>query len=272
MKAKKKKRILIGGIIFAIVVVSIANYLIRHYKILRPEIEVITLNEHVYLMNDNNESTGYIVVGQDKAAVIDTMYGYKNVEKVVKKITNLPIVVINTHGHIDHVAGDIYFKEAYIHPDDLNLAMETVGNNFSFEMMKEGDVFDLGGIKLEVYECPGHTKGSVCLLDREDKMLFTGDTINRHCWMQLPESTDLESFYEALTRLEKLDGSYDMVLCGHTQTGDPASLFEEHKAAVKEVIDGVGSKEDEDYTYFGGVCKIHKYTEGNVGIIYNKKS
>ena len=277
---KRRSLILIG--IIAISAVG-GIYIATHSAPKRQPIEVTQVKENVYLMNDNNESTGYIVVGTEKAAIIDTMYGYENIYEVVRKVTNLPLVVINTHGHIDHVSGDCFFDEVYIHYKDAGIAQYIFMNSKYNEMKKkynvqdaklnwlqEGDLFDLGGITLEIYEVPGHTPGSVCILDKEDRILFTGDSINRHCWMQLEESTSLEAFYESLDRLSFLDGTYDTILSGHTQGCDTASLYEEHKTAVKEVIDGVSKQQDEDYTYFGGTCKIHKSTQGNVAIVYNE--
>ena len=239
-------------------------------------VEIISLKDHLYLLNDNNESTGYVLIGTKKAAVIDTMNGYEDIYQVVRKITDLPLIVINTHGHPDHVCGDTYFEEIYIHPNDLEMAkgyIQEKGSNLSeitFKMIKEGDSFDLGGITLEIYEVPGHTPGSVWILDKEDRILFSGDSINRFTWMQLEESSSLEAFYNVLLRLEKLTGSYDTILWGHTRTGDSVSLYEENKVAVKEVIDGVGRELDEDYTYFGGTCKVHKCTQGNISIVYNE--
>lgn len=276
---RKKLLILIG----VIAIGSIGGiYALTHGAPKRLPIEVTKVKDNVYLMNDNNESTAYIVVGIEKAAVIDTMYGYENIYDVVRKVTDLPLVVLNTHGHIDHVSGDCFFDEVYIHQKDANLAQNTFKNktynkmkkkynvqDAEFKWMQEGDVFDLGGITLEIYEVAGHTQGGVCILDKEDGILFTGDSINRHCWMQLEESTSLETFYESLDRLSFLNGTYDTILSGHTQGCDTASLYEEHKAAVKEVIDGISRQQDEDYTYFAGTCKIHQYTQGNVGIVYN---
>jgi glyoxylase-like metal-dependent hydrolase (beta-lactamase superfamily II) len=243
------------------------------------KIEVSQLSDNIWLMNDNGEATGYIVVGNDKAAVIDTMYGKENVQNVVRTVTELPLLVINTHGHLDHVYGNAYFDEVYIHPDDVSLAEESYRypqynkmrkklKDVTFKTTEEGDSFDLGGITLEVYDIPGHTQGGICILDREDRVLFTGDSINRHCWMQLDSCTSMEDFYLALQRLNIIRTDYDHILHGHAQGFEDASLYEEHMAAVKEVIDGTNTASDEDYEYFGGTCKIH-YSSENMGIVYN---
>ena len=91
-------------------------------------IKVSKLNGHVYLMDDAKESTGYLVVGSQNALVIDTMNGYENVYEVVRTITSLPVVVVNTHGHCDHIYGNIYFEEAFMNPADLPNAQKHMEN------------------------------------------------------------------------------------------------------------------------------------------------
>ena len=69
-----------------------------------------------------------------------------------------------------------------------------------FLTLTEGDVFDLGGLFLEVYELPGHTPGGIVLLDRKDRILFSGDSILEQTWMQLPECLPMEQFLASLDK------------------------------------------------------------------------
>lgn len=246
------------------------------------KVELKKMTNNIWLMNDNNESTGYVVIGNEKAAVIDTMNGNENVQTIAQTITDLPLIVINTHGHNDHIYGNAYFGEAYLHPDDFALAKEQYSYSMyskkekkynlgpvHFAEMKQGDVFDLGGVTLEVYEIPGHTAGSVCLLDREDRILFTGDAINRHCWLQLADSLPMEECYQSLENLQGIRSEYDKILHGHATDFEDASLYEELMAAVAEVRDGVNDG-DTTYEYWGGVCMQHPFPEGEGVIVYNE--
>ena len=76
----------------------------------------------IWLMDEGHEATGYLVIGSEKACVIDTMNGYNDLYRAVRKITDKPVTVVNTHGHPDHIFGNMYFEEAYIHPADAELA------------------------------------------------------------------------------------------------------------------------------------------------------
>lgn len=245
-------------------------------------IQISRINDHIWLLNDNNEATGYLVCGEKRALVIDTMLGYEDVHAVVRTITNLPITVVNTHGHCDHIYGNVYFDEVYIHPDDINLAKKEFVDPIlkdtikaisakpaEFLTIREGDVFDLGGPVLEVYETPGHTPGSIILLDSQDRILFTGDTIIEQTWMQLEECMPMEILLESLDKVQKLRSRFDYVLTGHSQHIEDASLCEAQRTAVKEICDG---KTDNDvrYEWIGGSCMAHPYGEEPRKIVYQR--
>lgn len=238
------------------------------------------INDHIWLMNDNDEATGYLVTGTEKALVIDTMNGYENVRQIAETVTKLPLMVVNTHGHPDHIYGNIYFEEAYLHPDDMALARELFEEPMfreaiekanlkpaAFRPIQAGDVVDLGGIGLEVYLVPGHTPGGICLLDRRDRILFTGDSMIEQTWMQLPESLPMEVFLHSLDALKGIRGEYDFILTGHGRGLEDASLYEAHKNAVQEVCEGKNER-DIPYEWFGGVCKAHPYGREPRRIVY----
>ena len=138
------------------------------------ELFIKQLRPYLYLMDEAHEATGYIVVGNEKVCVIDTMNGYNDLHKVVRDITDKPILVVNTHGHPDHIFGNVYFDEVYMNPKDNELAESFVNapefikeckkaglTMPAFKPIKGGDVIDLGGKTLEVYDLPGHTPGTI---------------------------------------------------------------------------------------------------------------
>ncbi len=249
-------------------------------------VKIVELTKDVYLLNDNDEATGYLVVGSEKAVLIDTMNGYENVKTIVESITNLPFVVVNTHGHGDHIGGNIYVKEAYIHPDDLPLAKEhikyiTESEDYrnspekplpaEWKLILPGDLVDLGDNKLEVYGVPGHTKGCICLLDRKHRILFSGDGIIPHIWMQLDHSLSLQELIHSLQELDVIKGAYDMVLAGHSKGPESADLPEQLKAAAQEILDGK-TDGDKDYEYDGLIARTHFYDKNDLNkqMVYKK--
>ena len=226
----------------------------------------------IFLMDEAHEATGYLVVGNEKACVIDTMNGYNDLNKAVREITDKPVTVINTHGHPDHIFGNIYFDHGYLHPADRGLAamfaeepefVRACGEHgFSmppFRDTREGDVFDLGGRHLEVYELPGHTPGGIVLLLPEDRILFTGDGINHHLWMQLEGCTTMDTLVKNLDRIMFLEKKADRILHGHANDFDDISLMRCLRNGAEELAEGK-TEHDLPYHYFGGEVCQHPFT------------
>jgi glyoxylase-like metal-dependent hydrolase (beta-lactamase superfamily II) len=244
-------------------------------------IQVKKLRDNIYLLDDAGEATGYLVLGENKAIVIDTMIGYENVYQVVRSLTDLPLMVINTHGHCDHIYGNVYFDKAYMNPADLPVAREHMNfPEFQEECEKRhlkmpefcpiypGDVIELGNQNLEIIGLPGHTPGGICLLLSKDKVLFTGDGINRHLWLQLPESSSLQDLAKNLDAIMDVKQKADWILHGHARGFEPISLLSEMRSGVQEILDGNHERE-EPYKWFGGEAIIHYYGQNNDAIIYS---
>jgi len=99
----------------------------------------------------------------------------------------------------------------------------------------DGHIFDLGDRRLQVICIPGHTPGSVCLLDSEDRLLFTGDTIGNPTWLHLDESLPLSHFHENLKRLRSVMDDFDHFLPAHADL-QALSL---PKEGIDELMDGI---------------------------------
>ena len=236
------------------------------------------LAEHVWLMDDNGESSGYVIIGERNALVIDTMNGSEDVKAVAESVTSLPLILVNTHAHPDHIGGNHFFEEGYMNPADMPLvdmftAPENKGKAPVLHPIQEGDVFDLGGLHAEVYELPGHTPGQICLLLVEDRILFTGDSINHHLWMQLDGCSSLKQYLKNLKRLDFLKDKADFILHGHACEMDDIALFSMLERGIQELLDQTGMEvtdKDADYKWFGGIAKIHVYAPDGSAVCYQK--
>jgi len=212
----------------------------------------------------------YLVIGKEKALLIDTGNPGNISPEEIKAFTNLPLLVVNTHAHPDHSGSNNAFEKVYIHEADLESGRRYSGSDVELIPIKEGYVFDLGGKKLEVIEVRGHTPGSICLLDAQDKLLFGGDTANTETWAQI-SNVPLETYKKSMENLLKRKDEYDRVLPGHNDTL-PVSFIEELIACADEILAGKAEQpaQTSQQQTRGGLTAgslTHKY--GSATIRYN---
>ena len=170
-----------------------------------------------------------LIVGAHHALLFDTGYGFGDLRGLVESITEKPLYVVNSHGHVDHACGNAQFGGAWIHPLDMDLCREHNGREMRMaeletaevpmdfdleaylhlgtgELMPvgEGHIFDLGGMTLEVVHLPGHTAGSIGLYCPEKRLLYVGDAMNCFVWLFLPEAQSLDTYINTLHKAAKL--------------------------------------------------------------------
>lgn len=236
--------------------------------------EFIKINDQITMINDADESIYYLICGTKKALMVDTGNGYEDVMKIARELTDLPIEVVNTHGHCDHIYGNIFCQEAWMHPNDFPLCEQ----HFEYAQIKElgkgrgccplkplhkEQIFDLGDVVLEVIEIFGHTPGSIGLLDRKHRILFSGDAINPFIWLQLEETLPLLECRKNIGAMMDTYGElFDHHLCGHVKYLMPKQQIYDLLVGIDEILAG-DIKEDKDYEWFGGVDKYHLYADGN---------
>lgn len=151
---------------------------------MRSDLPVTELAENVYLLNEFDGTNCYLVVGSEKALLIDCGTGFCDIRGAAEKLTDLPITLAATHGHGDHIGGAGQFEEIYIHRADcerLNKAQMSLlfrkaflASNASVKShgfktsdvkpgkyktkiipMDDGHIFDLGGKSVRVKHTPG---------------------------------------------------------------------------------------------------------------------
>lgn len=149
----------------------------------------------------------YLVIGDQKAMMIDGLMAAEGLYEEARKLTQLPLEMIVLHGHPDHAGnGTKEFIEAgcpvYMKKEDLAILPEFDIHypQEAFTWMTDGEVFDLGGMSLHVMSLPGHTPGSCILYCKEKNVIFSSDSMGSgDIWMWLPHSTTLSQYSEKLT-------------------------------------------------------------------------
>ncbi len=184
----------------------------------------------------------YLIAGENEAIAVDTGYGAGNIRAYMQSLTDRPVRnVINTHDHFDHTANNGYFEKAYM--DEKTMPLATVPfpsfsgivfpQDYKKEAVRNGSVIELGERALEVFEIPDHAVGSIALLDRKERILFSGDE-----FMEEGKKLNggLRSYAKNLERIWLHRKEFDR-LCGGPCIMD-ASLVDRLYDCVQYILDG----------------------------------
>lgn len=208
----------------------------------------------IYEPHQAEETISYLIAGEKQALLFDTGMGISDIKQVVARLTRLPIVVLNSHTHDDHVGGNWEFDnilgmdteftrlnargsredaQAEITPDQICGALPKGFDAKAYATrpwkitgyIHDGERFDLGGRTIEVMATPGHTPDAISLLDRGNGLLFTGDTYYpAPIWLFRPE-TNLDDYAASIRRLAALAPQLKIVLGSHNIPVAPPTVL-----------------------------------------------
>jgi hydroxyacylglutathione hydrolase len=208
----------------------------------------------------------FLIVGSQRALLLDTAFGGDDLLPRIAEITDLPVTVALTHGDMDHTGGLKYFDTVYVHPAEVSRLQNLAESGITVVPMEENHVFDLGGIRLRVLHTPGHTPGSVCLLDEEHRVLYSGDTVSHGPVFLFGPGRELDLFAETLARLDGL-GGFDTIYCCHGACPVGREVIGELRACAQRIADGTlqGTKPEREFR--AGMAPL-VYMVGESGIYY----
>lgn len=194
------------------------------------------------------------VRGRNHDILIDSGMGLRPLKQEIASLADRPIKVISTHAHFDHIGGAYEFdcrlghrleEDIHRNPDGENTATsgfvraETFtalpDQQFRVEDYKvtaapltgyldEGDVVDLGDRSFQIFHMPGHSPGSIALLDAKNKTLFSGDLIYDGDLYDSVYHSDKEQYRESLQRLREFD--VDVIHGGHEESFGKQQMLE----------------------------------------------
>jgi glyoxylase-like metal-dependent hydrolase (beta-lactamase superfamily II) len=224
----------------------------------------------IYEPHQAEETISYLIVGDTHALLFDTGMGISDIKKTAQELTRLPIAVLNSHTHDDHVGDNWQFDVVYGMDTDFTrknaqgsseaAQAELSPGSICGELPKgfdartyatkpwkitryvhSGDEIDLGSRTLEVIATPGHTPDSICLLDSANGLLFTGDTYYpAPIWLFRPE-TNLNAYVASVKRIVALAPKLKLVLGAHNVPVAEPSVLPRLLAAIQAVRAGQGT-------------------------------
>lgn len=261
--------------------------------------DIIKYNDNLYQIRDALGVLSTLVIGKEKALLLDTGYGIGNLYEEVKKITIKPLIVINSHGHMDHSCGNYLFKEVWINKKDYRLleehnSKEWRENNIvrakkmnvlpscfkedeylnagcgNILFLKEQQTFDLGSLECEVIAMEGHTQGSIGIYIKAWSLLLVGDATCPFVWLFLDESTTVSQYTKMLERVLKIP--FTSFLVGHGARMFPKSKMEQFLNIASTIdISKAVKVSFEQFEHLNSYCYTlgQMYDQNDCGIIFN---
>lgn len=221
----------------------------------------------------------YLLAGSKGAVLIDAGLGGIPLAQICReRVPWLPTVVL-THGHFDHIGGTGFFDAVMLHEADREVYNEharILRENYrssppaapaaQLRYFTGEPEIDLGGRTLQLLHTPGHSRGSVCILDRERKWLFTGDTCCRdYVLLHMPGSTAVAVYAQSINRLLAAGDRYTLTWPGHHTKPVPPEVLGQFGTAAAGILSGAMNG---SLTAVGGRgAKLLRYQD--IGIVYN---
>lgn len=201
----------------------------------------------------------FLIEGDKEALLVDTGVGGGDLKKYVEEITKLPVTVIFTHADGDHVGNAWQFERRFMNPSEFDYYKSKNEKIVSMEPVWEGDIINLGGYSFEVILIPGHTPGSIALLEKEKRFLIGGDSIQIGSIFMFGNGRNFDAYRASMKKLESRLREFDTVYASHNVLSMDASTINLlYEAAGKVMENKVDGKPEER---FNG--KVNRYeTDG----------
>ena len=224
------------------------------------------IDDSTYAISENGhweKMNSYLLIGNTYALLIDTGMGIGNIKTEVNSLTDLPIKVVTTHVHWDHIGGHSLFSDISVHKDDaewlksgIPLPIDVVQSNIMKEafiktppeefdlnkytvytgnptkILMGNEVIDIGSRKIKVIHTPGHSPGHICLFEEERGYLYTGDLIYSGTLFAFYPSTNPILFKESVDKISCLS-NIKRILPGHNRLNISVNLIKEVKEAFE---------------------------------------
>lgn len=179
-----------------------------------------------------------------------------NAKQIAESITNLPIMLLNTYADPDHISGNGGFGYFYMHTDEED-NYRAHGGAGTILPVKDNDIIDLGDRPLKIIFIPGHTPGSVAVLDVNNRALISGDSIQDGNIFMFKEHRNLSLYVESMKKLSMYTDEFDTIYPSHGSFPVFPELIASLIDGAEQIINGTANGKVVDM--FGTPVMLYKF-------------
>lgn len=199
--------------------------------------EIIRINGNTWRIEDDGVRL-FLLAGTERALLIDSGMNLNNARDVAAGLTDLPLSLLNTHADRDHIGSNEQFESFYMHPAEEPVYRRS-GKPGTIIPVRDGDSLDLGGRELRIIHLPGHTPGSIAVLDVRNRVLISGDPIQEHGHIfMFGEHRSMEDYIASLGRLEGFAGQFDEIWPSHADIPVSPAVIPKLRDGARAILDG----------------------------------
>lgn len=227
--------------------------------------EIIKINENTWRIEDSGVRF-FLLAGAKKALLIDSGMQVNNAKEIAEDLVDLPVELLNTHGDIDHVGSNAEFDCFYMNPAEASNYYNSQKQTGTIIPVTDGDIIDLGGRELEIITLPGHTPGSIAVLDKNNRVLISGDPIQDGNIFMFGVQREMHAYLLSLEKLEKYKDAFDTIYPSHGSFPVGPELIDSLHEGASRIL--AGEVEGSEAEFHG--MKIKRYDVGVAGFLYDQ--
>lgn len=206
--------------------------------------EIIQINETTWRMEEDGVRF-FLLTGRKKALLIDSGMQTRNARQIAQTLTDLPVELLNTHADPDHVGSNGEFTCFYMNPAEApNYYKRGEKREGSIVPVENGDVLDLGERPLEIITLPGHTTGSIAVLDIRNRALISGDPIQDGNIYMFGPYREMHAYLLSLNKLDAYRSRFDEVWPSHGSFPVEPAQIDRLKVGALLVMQGQAPREE----------------------------
>ena len=228
--------------------------------------DIIQINDNTWRIEDGMVRF-FLLAGTKEALLIDSGMNTPDAKSIAESITSLPLRHLITHADRDHVSGSSAFTSVLMSPNEEALYRQHYSDGI-IEAVHSGDIIDLGDRPLEIIDLPGHTCGSIAVLDINNRVLISGDSIQDGRIFMFGEHRNLPNYIAGLSGLSQYKERFDTIYPSHSTFPVSPDLIPKLIEGAEQIL--AGQADGKEIDLFGNAVMLYQFEFA--GFLYPKNN